>query len=93
MPTPTIDSPTLYTKDNWKEFIAALNGGQRCQITEEIYEYFFGVLPPRWMGKTVSVGGEMILCDFGMGEGWDVTSAFWREDGQFFCQQVDVKRK
>lgn len=79
----------MYTNANWKKFISAMNAGQRCQISEEIYEYFFGVFPPRWMGKTVKVGGEKIDCNFGTGEGNDVTTAFWAKGDQYFCQKID----
>jgi hypothetical protein len=79
----------MYTNANWKEFIAALTTGERCQIDSEIFEYFLGVLPPRWMGKTVKVGGEWIHCDFGTGEGMEATTAFWQKGDQYFCQEED----
>lgn len=86
----------IYTRENWEPLMKALNEGQRCQINDEIFDYFLDVLPPKFMGQVVElVDGERIRASFGFAEGAMQVIAFWRRtvvDGQaqYFAQQSKV---
>ncbi len=68
----------------WDGMIARTTApGRVCEVAGETYDYFFDVLPPRWMGD----GG------FAFGEGSDPLRLFWAantENGRlYFCRQLD----
>ena len=88
----------IYTKENdWKEFIAALDRGDICQIDEEIFYYFLEVLPPQYMDRIQDVAGVgMKRCTFGFAEGAEYVTDFWRvvkasngvaADCEFYCKR------
>lgn len=48
------------------------------EVTEETWDYFLDVLPPRWMGRGM----------FAFAEGWEPFRLFWKRSGKFFCRQL-----
>jgi hypothetical protein len=74
----------------WGEFIQAMHSGERFEVDEEMYFYWLEVLPPAWMNRTVTVGGEEIRSHFGFAEGYDKVTAFWTKDGRYFGQRTDI---
>ncbi|TVM02978.1 MAG: hypothetical protein CV087_07470 [Candidatus Brocadia sp. WS118] len=80
--------------ENWREFIEKMNSGEKCEITEEVFDYFLDALPPKFMYETVElVSGEKIRADFGFAEGWETITAFWKKAGHFFCQQTILQNR
>jgi hypothetical protein len=53
------------------------------EVTEEVYEYFLGVLPPEYLP-----GGGFYVIERVTG---DVVSSYWRRDGRFFHRYVDLR--
>jgi hypothetical protein len=86
----------IYTREHWDAFMKAVHAGERCQIDQDIYDYFLDVLPPKFMYAPVElVDGERITAAFGFAEGAMQVIAFWRRtvvDGQanYFAQQTKV---
>ena len=80
----------IYTTEAWEEMIAAKNSGAKIEITEEVYDYFLEVLPPAYMGRVAKLPGiGPRLVDFGFAEGAEPITAFWRENGKFYCMQTN----
>ena len=83
----------LYTRENWEGLMKAINAGERCQITDDIFDYFLDVLPPKFMHRQVElINGDHVTASFGFAEGAMQVIAFWRrtavEGGaQYFAQQ------
>jgi len=76
-------------RDDWKEFIAAMNSGQIFEIDEENYYYWLEILPPIYMGQTQIINGQPIRCSFGFAEGREYIKDFWTKDGRFFGKMSD----
>jgi hypothetical protein len=61
--------------ESWSDMICrTTTPGRVAQITEETYDYFLEVLPPRWMGR-----------GFAFGEGADPLRLFWQAGPDVFC--------
>src|SRR4051812_6197610 len=68
----------LPVKEEWSDMIRRTTApGAACQVTEETYDYFLDVLPPRWMGRE----------GFAFGEGFDNLRLFWKEAGGMFVSR------
>ena len=80
----------MYTyQESFAEFIEARTKGVRCEIDEEMYDYFLEVLPPCFMSRTVVLcDGSVVRADFGFAEGVEILTAFWRKGDKFFAQKV-----
>ena len=82
-----------YEKNNWLELITAMRSGAKIEITEEVYYYFLGVLPPVFVNKYVDFmpgyEGHRMFVNFGFAEGMEKIVLFWHNDQQekFYCQQ------
>ena len=70
----------IYTyADDFKEYIAASDRGEICQIDEEMFYYFLEVLPPQYMNRDREIDGHGIIrCSFGFAEGAGHIIDFWR---------------
>jgi hypothetical protein len=67
-------------EEPWKAMIERTGTpGQVCEVDEETFDHFLGVLPPRWMGSR-SV--------FAFGEGSDHLRLFWQSGQRRFCRQL-----
>jgi hypothetical protein len=73
----------LPAKEGWSDLIRrTTTPGAACQVTEETYDYFLDVLPPRWMGRE----------GFAFGEGCDHLRLFWQgPGGTFFSRQLTAE--
>jgi len=79
---------------NFQEFVNRSSPkGQPVQITEEVFDYFLGVLPPVSMGKTIKLNGKMQYTSFEFAEGWEYTTAFWEINNKFYAQQTNRLNK
>ena len=95
-------TPEVFTLARISEFCAARDTGRRVEVSEDLFEYFLGVLPPVHMGYLASVRNEsgdgliQIYASFGFAEGCETVTAFWpginsqttgeRESGRYFAQ-------
>ena len=95
-------TPEVFTLGRIAEFCAARDTGRRVEVSEDLFEYFLGVLPPVHMGYLASVRNEsgdgliQIYASFGFAEGCETVTAFWpginsqttgeRESGRYFAQ-------
>ncbi len=82
----------IYTRENWQEMIAARDSGEVVEVNQDIYWYFLEVLPPAYMGRTVTLpNGQKQLADYGFAEGYETVTAFWQvgpnssDNRQYFC--------
>ena len=66
-------------REQWTEFINAMNSGEKIEIDEEMYYYWLEVLPP---ARYYDGGG------FGFAEGIDNITKFWREGEVYYCQRT-----
>ncbi len=80
----------MYTyQENFADFIKARDLGEKCEINEEMYDYFLEVLPPCFMSRAVVLcDGSVVRADFGFAEGAEVATAFWRKGNKFFAQKI-----
>ena len=84
----------VYAKENdWEEFISMMHSGETLEVDAEIFNYFLGVLPPVFMGKTIN--GQHY--SFGFAEGEETIVGFWlgpKDDGiwgnRCFCRDTGV---
>lgn len=68
----------IFGEDDRKAFFEALDKGERCQVTEGVFDEFLDMLPPRFMYRTVALcDGSRVYASFGHGEGEGPTIAFW----------------
>lgn len=72
--------------ETWLEMIQRIHvPGRINQIKEEAYDYFLGVLPPRWQGD----------CHFAFAEGAETVCIFWfagpPDDRNFYCRQLTTE--
>jgi len=76
------DTLMLDVKD-WPRMIQGLRSGNVYEVSDEVWDYFLGVLPPVNMGKVIFVPGynESIHTSFGFAEGTEEIVYFWREAG------------
>ena len=97
--------PEVFTLGRIAEFCAARDTGRRVEVSEDLFEYFLGVLPPVRMGYLARVRNEsgngwiQIYASFGFAEGCEMVTAFWpginsqktgeRENGRYFAQLTD----
>lgn len=78
----------IYTKTNWSESIEAMHSGNVIEIDSDIFDYFLGVLPPIYMGRTMFIGGKNRYVAYGFAEGYEKIVAFWSEGEHYYCQQT-----
>jgi hypothetical protein len=78
------------TPGAWGEFITAMHSGHRFECDEAMFDYWLEVLPPAWMGRTVTLDGVPIRTSFGFCEGYDFVTAFWKQGGRFFGQRTAI---
>lgn len=65
--------------EGWSDMIRRTTvQGALCEVTEENYDYFLDVLPPRWIGQ----GG------FAFGEGADYVRLFWKSKEKCYSRQL-----
>lgn len=84
---------TVYTEDTNAAFHAEVAKGGKVEVDEGLFDYYLDVLPPRFMGRTVTLAdGSTRHVLFGFGEGGDPTIAFWKEGGRHFAQRTASKR-
>lgn len=84
------------TKEEWKEFIATMNSGDKFEVDEEMYYYWLEVLPPIFMHKWIDFlpghEGHKMRVEFGFAEGADYITVFFRSlDGKRFYGQKTNK--
>ena len=78
--------------EKWKEFIKAMHSGNEFEVDAEMFDYWLGVLPPVFMGRTITWvpchEGHPMKVDFGFAEGAESITVFWRSlDGKRFFGQ------
>ena len=80
--------------EEWKEFIAARDSGEKFEVNEEMFYYWLEVLPPRFMNKDITFlpghEGHPMRIDFGFAEGREEITVFWRSAAgkRFFGQRT-----
>jgi len=74
---------------NFQEYINRSPKNQPVRITEEVFDYFLGVLPPVSMGKTIKLNGRIQKTSFEFAEGWEKTTAFWQVGEKFYAQKTN----
>lgn len=74
---PVYDS--AYGMNPWALTIEAMYSGEVIEISEDVFSYFLGVLPPVYMGRVMVIGGERRRVAFGFAEGYEPITAFWTE--------------
>jgi hypothetical protein len=68
----------MFHKSDWQALMTAWHSGKRCQISEEVFNYFLEVLPPVYMNRNVvTLSGLAVRADFGFAEGEEPITAFW----------------
>ena len=72
--------PSLLPKGEiWSEMIRRMTApGALCEVSEDTFDYFLDVLPPRWMGRE----------GFAFGEGMDYVRLFWKSGEKFLSRQL-----
>jgi hypothetical protein len=89
--TETIHRYDDRTAGAWDAFIKAMDSGEQFECDEGMYDYWLGVLPPRFMGKYVSwPDGQQVLAGFGFAEGADYITAFWKVGERFFGRRTNI---
>ncbi len=79
----------MFTKEDWNEYLEARDRGEVCEVDEEIFDYFLGVLPPAYMFKEVTLpGGRSVKAVYGFAEGYEPITAFWDQGGKHYCQRT-----
>ncbi len=79
----------VYTEDSNGAFHEAVSKGVTVEVDEGLFDYYLDVLPPRFMGRTVTlVDGSRRYATFGFAEGEDKPIAFWKSEGRFFASLV-----
>ena len=70
-----------------EDYFNAMTDGKEHRVTEAVYDYFLGVLPPVMSGNIVYQGKQW---GFGFAEGCDHVTLFRhdRATGEFFAQQT-----
>lgn len=68
-------------------YFAAMKDGNEHRVTEAVYDYFLGVLPPVMLGDISYQGKHW---GFGFAEGYDHVTLFRHDQvtGEFFAQQT-----
>ena len=75
----TGDPSPLPNREVWSDMIRLTTApGALCEVTEDTYDYFLDVLPPRWMGRE----------GFAFGEGMDYVRLFWKSAEKYFSRQL-----
>jgi hypothetical protein len=82
------------TDEAWTAFLAARDAGGEVEITQAIFDYFLGVLPPCWMNEFRHLPGlGDVYCAFGQAEGFERVTVFYvnRIAGRphYFCRLTD----
>ena len=67
----------MFDQQTFSAFIDARDRGQRCEISQALYDYFLDVLPPV-LTNVQLVDGTRVRADFGFAEGAERITAFWR---------------
>jgi hypothetical protein len=74
-------------------YLNALHTGATIEITEGTFDYFLEVLPPVYMGRTLTIEGQSRRVTFGFAEGAEPITAFWTEQQQsevrYFCKRTE----
>lgn len=74
-------------------YLNAVATAQILEITEGTFYYFLEVLPPAYMGRTITINNRPRRVTFGFAEGCEPITAFWAEkkDGRvrYFCKRTD----
>ena len=73
------DPSPLPDREVWSDMIRLTTAsGALCEVSEDTFDYFLDVLPPRWMGRE----------GFAFGEGMDYVRLFWKAEGKFLSRQL-----
>lgn len=79
----------VYTEDTNGAFHAEVSKGGTVEVDEGLFDYYLDVLPPRFMGRTVTLAdGSKRWATFGFAEGEDKPIAFWKTEGRFYASRV-----
>jgi hypothetical protein len=80
-----------------KDFCAARERGELCEIDHAMYMYYLEVLPPvMWQRHVVLSDGTARYADFGFAEGMEPIIAFWQTREPFvryFAQRTKFMNK
>ena len=80
----------IYTTEAWDEMITAKNSGAKIEITEEVYDDFLESVAAGLHGASGQAAGHRTAAiHFGFAEGAEPITAFWRENGKFYCMQTN----
>ena len=75
----TSEPAPLPDREAWSDMIRRTTAaGAACEVSEDTFDYFLDVLPPRWMGRE----------GFAFGEGMDDVRLFWKSAEKFFSRQL-----
>lgn len=78
-------------KAYWDAFIRVMRSGKPFECDREMYEYWLGVLPPVFMGRTVAwPDGMKVRAHYGFAEGEEPICAFWEREGRFYGRMTDI---
>lgn len=73
-------------------YLNALETGGPIEITPATFDYFLGVLPPVYMGRSMLIAGVVRQVIFGFAEGCEPITAFWPEKAaegtRYFCYRT-----
>ena len=74
---------------NFQEYIKQSPKGKAVEIEREVFDYFLEVLPPVSMNKTIKMpDGRMQKTSFEFAEGWEETTAFWKDNNRYYAQKT-----
>lgn len=73
-------------QEDWAEFLRRVHAGETVEIDVTMFDYWLGVLPPQFMGRTI--GGQHY--SFGFAEGPEPIIGFWCDGERRFCRQLDI---
>lgn len=84
----------LTYENDFAKFLTARDAGERVEVDVEMFDYFLDVLPPVYMSRMATLpDGMQVRATYGMAEGWEPITAFWRERGddgelRYFAQRT-----
>lgn len=81
----------MYTTENWKEMLEAMDSGKQVEVGEDVFDYFLEVLPPVFMFKKFTFkDGQTVKASYGFAEGCEPIRVFWSEGGKSYCRKSEV---
>ncbi len=95
MSAPATDARVYTHAEDFRAFVADIDGGEVLEIDGEMFRYFENILPVKGICEVLTIRGVTRFVDYLQGEGDELLTAFWQQghgDGaRYFAQLTNIR--